>query len=102
MIIGCAALHPFQRDNSAEKYAELACVVVHPEYRQGSRGDYLLSHVEQLAREKGMKAVYVMTTQTEHWFIERGFKEIAGDQLPDEIRTKQNPQRQSKVFIKLL
>ena len=34
MIIGCAALHPFRNGGVSYRYAELACVVVHPEYRQ--------------------------------------------------------------------
>ena len=104
MIIGCAALHPFK---SQKKCAELACVVVHPDYRRGSRGDHLLRHIEELAEEQGIEKVFVMTTQTAHWFVERGFVErtlsqTSVESLPEEIRQKYNPQRQSKVFEKTL
>ena len=102
MIIGCAALRPFRNGGKSFRYAELACVVVHPEYRQGQRGDHLLAHIEQVAREKGIETLYVMTTQTAHWFIERGFTLSSADSLPAEIKAKHSPQRQSKVFIKPL
>ena len=102
MIIGCAALHPFCNGKAGYRYAELACVVVHPEYRQDRRGDHLLSHIEQLAQDKGIEKLFVMTTQTAHWFIERGFAETSPEDLPEEIRAKHNPQRQSKVFIREL
>lgn len=99
MIIGCAALHPFK---SQQKYAELACVVVHPDYRRGSRGDHLLSHIEELAEEQGIEKMFVMTTQTAHWFVERGFSQTSVESLPEDIRQKYNPQRQSKIFEKTL
>ena len=102
MIIGCAALHPFPKDQTGNRFAELACVVVHPEYRQDQRGDHLLSHIEQLACDQGIKQLFAMTTQTIHWFIERGFTEIARQQLPEEIQNKINPKRQSKVLTKQL
>ena len=99
MIIGCAALHPF---NHKQKYAELACMVVHPDYRRGSRGDHLLSHIEALAEKQGIDKIFVMTTQTAHWFVERGFSQPPVESLPEDIRQKRNPQRQSKVFEKTL
>lgn len=100
MIIGCAALHPLANGDNSHHYAELACVVVHPEYRQGQRGDHLLMHVEQQARDKGIDTLFVMTTQTAHWFIERGFTEMEVEQLPEEVKIKYNAQRQSKIFMK--
>ncbi|MCV5232841.1 GNAT family N-acetyltransferase, partial [Escherichia coli] len=34
LIIGCAALYPY----SEERKAEMACVAIHPDYRDGNRG----------------------------------------------------------------
>lgn len=99
MIIGCASLHPFK---SQQRHAELACVVVHPDYRRGNRGDHLLNHVEELAHEQGIEKMFVMTTQTAHWFVERGFSQAPVESLPENIRQKYNPQRQSKIFEKTL
>lgn len=38
LTIACAALYPFLK----EKIGEMACVAVHPDYRNSSRGDLLL------------------------------------------------------------
>ncbi len=98
MIIGCAALYPYQ----PEQMAELACVAVHQEYSGEGRGDRLLSHMEQRALHSGIKSVFVLTTQTTHWFRERGFDPLSVDQLPMAKRTLYNYQRNSKVLVKRL
>ena len=96
MIIGCAALHPF----SHEKSAELACLVVHPDYRQDKRGDLLLDAILEQASEQALEKVFVLTTQTAHWFMERGFAEVSEQDLPEEKRQHYSQQRQSKVLAK--
>lgn len=96
--IACAALYCFP----AEGLAELACVVVHPDYRKSARGDKLLAHVEALARGKGIDTLFVLTTQTAHWFRERGFEPASPADLPAEKQGLYNYQRNSKVFIKKL
>ncbi len=95
-IIGCAALYPY----SDEQCAELACVAIHSDYRKQGRGDQLLEAVEKNAKTNGIKSLFVLTTQTAHWFQERGF--IAGEieKLPVKKQQLYNFQRQSKVFVK--
>src|SRR5699024_7412195 len=44
-IIACAALYPFPED----KIAELACLVVHPDYRQSGRATAFLAAMEKTA-----------------------------------------------------
>ena len=95
-IIGCAALYPF----AGTGIAELACMAIHASFRRGGRGDRLLTYCEEQARELGLKSVFVLTTRTEHWFLERGFTEGSVDQLPGEKQKLYNLQRRSKVFIK--
>ncbi|MCB5188565.1 amino-acid N-acetyltransferase [Methylobacillus caricis] len=95
-IIGCAALYPFP----SEKTAELACMAIHAAFRRGGRGDRLLSYCEEQARELGLKSVFVLTTRTEHWFLERGFTETDVEKLPGEKQKLYNLQRRSKVFSK--
>ncbi len=96
VVIGCAALYPF----ADEKVGELACVVVASEYKGGARGDELLRAVEKQARGQGLEKLFVLTTKTAHWFIERGFVESNVDQLPKEKKALFNLQRNSKVFIR--
>lgn len=98
MIIGCAALLCYPK----EKMAELACVAVHPDYREGGRGDLLLSHMEQQAKKENMEKLFVLTTQTAHWFRERGFSSLPVKALPMKRRDLYNFQRNSKVFVKAL
>ena len=80
--------------------AELACLAVHPEYRNDGRGDLLLTTLETSARRTGIKRIFVLTTQTAHWFIERGFVESSVEKLPVAKKSLYNLQRNSKVFTK--
>ncbi|HEY6897334.1 MAG TPA: amino-acid N-acetyltransferase [Rhodocyclaceae bacterium] len=98
VVVGCAALYPF----SKEKAAELACLAVMPEYRSCGYGDLLREHIEARAKREKLKRLFVLTTRTAHWFIERGFAEASVDQLPSQKRELYNYQRRSKVFVKAL
>ncbi|MCB1768893.1 MAG: amino-acid N-acetyltransferase, partial [Candidatus Competibacteraceae bacterium] len=97
-IIGCAALYPFVE----EGLGELACVAVHPHYRNLGRADALLNFVERQARMQGLERLFVLTTRTAHWFRERGFEPANVEDLPLGKQVLYNWQRRSKVFIKSL
>ena len=97
MIVGCAALYPY-----GEEQAELACLAVHPQFRRWGYGEQLMKRIETRAREAGVKRLFVLTTVTSHWFIERGFSEKSVDELPAEKRLVYNLQRRSKVLMKPL
>lgn len=98
LVTSCAALYPYPEDGMAE----LACFAVHPDYRSAGRGDRLLGHMEGLTRARGIAQLFVLTTQTAHWFQERGFRPAEVEQLPMEKQALYNFQRNSKVFIKTL
>jgi amino-acid N-acetyltransferase len=95
-MLGCAALYPFPDAASAE----LACLAVNPYYRDGGRGERLLAFVEKRAKERGFKTLFVLSTQTTHWFIERGFVESDVARLPESKQALYNYERRSKVFTK--
>lgn len=97
-IHGCIALQPFLEASMAE----LACLVIRPEQRNARFGEMLLNHVEHKARQLGLTSLFVLTTQTAHWFIERGFVEGKIDDLPLTRQQFYNYQRRSKVFVKKL
>ncbi|MGE0386024.1 MAG: amino-acid N-acetyltransferase [Gammaproteobacteria bacterium] len=97
-IIGCAAYYPY----TAENVVELACLAVNPDYRRGGYGQALLDRLEQMARQAGIGRMFVLTTQTAHWFIERGFVQATLEALPVERKALYNYQRNSKVLIKVL
>jgi len=97
-IIGCAAIYPYAENGTAE----LAALAVNPFYRDGGRGERLLEYAEGKARAAGLKSLFVLSTRTTHWFLERGFTESALESLPERRRAHYNYDRRSKVFIKAL
>jgi amino-acid N-acetyltransferase len=97
MIIACAAIYPLDADSG-----EIACIAIHKNYQDSGRGDHLMRALEKEARKQGLKKVIVLTTQTAHWFMERGFEPIAISELPAKKQQMYNYQRKSKAFIKTL
>jgi amino-acid N-acetyltransferase len=97
-VIACAALHQY----AEEKVAEIACLVVHPDYRKQEKGDVLYELIETLAKQAGIKTLFLLTTQTLHWFIEKGYSEATLEDIPVEKQTLYNYQRNAKILIKKL
>jgi len=97
-VIACAALH-VELD---EKYAELACLVVDENYQMLGKGEELFLNIEDQAIKQGVENIFILTTQTAHWFLERGFIEADVDDLPVSKQEFYNYQRNSKVLIESL
>lgn len=98
VIIACAALYPYAN----ERMAELACVAVHPEYRGQGFGDTLMHTIEKQAIASGIEQLFVLTTETSHWFGDHGFKRSDVQSLPMAKRGLYNYRRNSRVLIKQL
>jgi amino-acid N-acetyltransferase len=96
MVVGCAALYPFPD----ERAGELACLAVHPQFRNQGAGERLLKEIEARARRLKFRKLFVLTTRAEHWFIERGFAEESVAVLPRQKRLLYNFQRRSVVLTK--
>lgn len=94
LIIGCAALYPYPE----EKMAEMACVAIHPEYRDGNRGLLLLNHMRLQSKAQGIQQIFVLTTHSLHWFREQGFHEMDVRFLPSHKQNLYNYQRKSKIL----
>jgi amino-acid N-acetyltransferase len=97
-IVGCAALHHYPEEGAGE----LSCFAVDQAYRRAGRGDEILAMIEKLARGQGIERLFALTTQTEHWFRERGFRPSSVQELPGPKLASYNVQRKSKVFVKPL
>lgn len=97
VIIGCAALYPFE-----EGMAELAGLAVHPDHRRAGAGERLLQAVEARAKQRKIRRLFVLTTRTAHWFIERGFQAAPVAALPRRRQDLYNYQRRSQILIKRL
>jgi len=98
VIYGCVLLNPYPQD----QMAEMACLIVHPEWQGSGEGEMLLRHTEAQARALGLKRLFVLTTRTSHWFIKRGFVRGGVADLPRERQAQYNRSRNSLIFIKKL
>src|SRR5690349_13677622 len=97
-IIGCAALYAFP----AERLGELAALAVHPDFRREGYGAALMGEIEQRARKLKLAQLFVLTTKTAHWFVERGFRIGSVADLPQQKQALYNYQRKSQVYVKNL
>ncbi|MFA5021829.1 MAG: amino-acid N-acetyltransferase [Patescibacteria group bacterium] len=98
LVIGCCRLHYWQ----TEKAAELSHLVVDPEYHRKGTAAQLLEYCENEAKRKEMERIFALTTRTESWFVNRGFRIMDVNALPTEKRTTYNPNRGSKIMGKPL
>jgi amino-acid N-acetyltransferase len=97
-IIGCAALYAFPE----EKVGELAALAVHPDYRREGYGEALMIEVETRARKHRLARLFVLTTRTSQWFLERGYRNATIADLPQQKQALYNYQRKSQVYEKRL
>ena len=96
VIIACAALYPYPEASAGE----VACVAIHPDYRNGNRGERLMEALELTATDLQLSSLFVLTTVSGHWFREQGFIERSMEDLPEGKKQMYNFQRKSKVLIK--
>lgn len=98
VLFGCGALFPYPED----QIGELACLVVDSQAQGAGDGERLLMRIEQRARLRGLKKLFVLTTRTEHWFLKRGFVRARVEDLPAARQQGYNWERRSMVLIKNL
>lgn len=95
LIVACGQLKKFE-----DGFAEIGCLVVNAEYRSGGRGDAMLGYLERMCIMSGCTSIFVLSTQTMEWFVERGFEEVGVDRLPPSRQATYNYERMSKIYIK--
>ncbi|POM71998.1 LOW QUALITY PROTEIN: Amino-acid N-acetyltransferase [Phytophthora palmivora] len=93
-IIACCTLQPYENN-----FAEMGCVAVDPTYRNLGKGNAMLGYIMRKAAGMGVTKLFVMTTRTAHWFLERGFVEATVNDLPPSKVAKVDLKRKSKVYI---
>ena len=96
-VLACVALHPF----AADEVAELACLAVDPQFRQSGRGEAMVRAVEREAKGSNMNKLFVLTTQSDHFFRQLGFEPATPTELPSS-REAYDRKRRSKVLVKNL
>lgn len=100
VVVGCCAVYAFADT------AELACVAVHENYRHQYSdmgiGSALLEAAERAASAQGATSLFVLTTQTQEWFVSHGFTPADVESLPSSKQSLYNWQRGSAVLQKSL
>ena len=66
--------------------ALLRSVAVEPSWRSRGAGRALVTRVIADAESRGIRALYLLTTTAERYFPSFGFREIAREQVPDDVR----------------
>ena len=97
-LLGCAALYPMADSDEGE----IACMATAPEFLGQGIASRLLERLEADALKLGIKKLFVLTTQTAHWFLEKGFVETELKDLPKQKQSLYNYQRNSRIFKKIL
>jgi amino-acid N-acetyltransferase len=98
LLLGCAALYP----TSDQSVGELACVATHPEFHGQGIASRLFDAIANNAQQNGLNKLFVLTTQTAHWFLEKGFIEAEVNDLPAQKQSLYNYQRNSRIFSKAI
>lgn len=98
VIFGCAALYPYPEARTGE----MSALTVSPNVQSQGDGERILKRVEQRAKSAGLESIFVLTTQTMHWFLKRGFAQVDPDWLPEARKRKYNWDRRSQVLVKKL
>jgi amino-acid N-acetyltransferase len=98
--VACVALHVYPEQNKGE----LAYLYVNPSHENQGIGRKLIQFVENKAREMGLDALLVLSTQAFTYFQSKGgFVEGTPDDLPPARREKYDQSgRKSKVLLKYL
>jgi amino-acid N-acetyltransferase len=65
-------------------------------------GERVLQMLIERARSLELEKAFILTTQTAHWFIERGFEAATVEALPVAKKSVYNPQRNAQIYIRTL
>lgn len=80
-IVGCVAVEFYEDGGLLRSFA------VEEDARGTGTGDALLIAAEELARSRGLAAIYLLTTTATTYFVVRGWRLIERDVVPPRVRT---------------
>lgn len=92
-VHGCGALHEFPNGE-----AEIAALAVDMRYEELGIGRRIVLYLMNRARERGLAAVFALTTRTSDWFESIGFVRIGVEDLPAEKRRRYDVDRNSIIL----
>ena len=92
-IHGCGALHEY-----ATGEGEIAAIAVDPNFEELGIGRRIVLFLIEMARERELLGVFVLTTRTADWFESIGFRRVSRERLPEEKRLRYNVDRNSVIL----
>ena len=95
-LIGCAALYKY------DLMVEIACFAIEREYQNKGYGNKLLKFCEKHTKKMGIREIFLFTTQSEHWFLEKEFISSKRDGIPIKRKKYYQTERNAKYFTKKL
>ena len=103
-IIACVALHSISQNDEDKKnnhnIAEIACLIVHPQYQSMGIASQLINHLIQQAKKQKINKLIALTVEAQGWFQRHGFKKIKPQQLPQISNKTYNHQRNSTIYYR--
>ena len=60
----------------------------------------MLGYLERLCLQQGCTKIFVLSTQTMEWFVERGFDIVPVEELPPSRQATYSRQRVSMIYMK--
>ncbi len=93
-VYGCGALYEL-----GYGWAEIGAVAVNDAYKSKGIGRGLVQYLIQTARKKQIQNLFLLTTQAADWFFEFGFVWASPLDLPELLRERYNPERNSRVLL---
>ena len=79
---------------------EVACFAVDENLHSQGYGSKLLKFCEKEAKSQNIYDLFILTTQSEHWFIEKGFKVANKNLIPRHRKKIYQKERNSKFLSK--
>ena len=95
-LIGCAALYQY------EDMVEIACFAIDNSYQNKGYGNKLLKFCEKHTKKMNIGEIFIFTTQSEHWFLEKQFVLSNKDAMPEKRKKFYEHERNAKYFTKKL
>ncbi|CAK9048359.1 Amino-acid acetyltransferase (N-acetylglutamate synthase) (AGS) (NAGS), partial [Durusdinium trenchii] len=102
MILASCHLYHYPDTRYGNGAVEMSCVAVSAALHGEGIGNALLSYCLRRAFSQNIRTLFVLTTRTQGWFIDRGFKEVGPEWLPPNKLKTYDYSRNSKVFIKTI
>ncbi|CAF0692007.1 amino-acid N-acetyltransferase [Candidatus Methylacidithermus pantelleriae] len=97
-VVGCVALHSYPETGQGE----IACLHVARGHENKGLGRKLVSFAENVARSRGLRQVFALSTQAYTFFQQKmGFREETPQILPESRRKRyEESGRKSKILVK--